>query len=149
MYQPTIGGAGFGSEGFSVPQTLGCGIMKLFLAGEVMTGRGINRGLYCPSSLEIHEEQSWPGRAVCARAHPLLMAPKTGSKFLFYRASLPENRFTLFRTHDRRGTAACSQNLKPINGISFKAVDGRQIAANRKHAIGSKSTASAGGSHAT
>jgi hypothetical protein len=27
------------------------------------------------------------------------MESKAGSRFLFYRASLPENRFTLFRTH--------------------------------------------------
>jgi hypothetical protein len=27
------------------------------------------------------------------------LASKAGSKFLFYRASLSENRFTLFRTH--------------------------------------------------
>ena len=40
-------------------------------------------------------------------------------------------------------------NLKPINGISFKAVDDRQIAANRNRANKSKSTASPGGSHAT
>jgi hypothetical protein len=39
--------------------------------------------------------------APSARAYPLLMESKAGSKFLFYRASLSENRFTLFRTHSR------------------------------------------------
>ena len=33
------------------------------------------------------------------RAHPLLMESKAGSRFLFWRASLSENRFALFRTH--------------------------------------------------
>jgi hypothetical protein len=33
------------------------------------------------------------------RAYPLLIESKAGSKFLFYRTSLPENRFALFRTH--------------------------------------------------
>ena len=35
------------------------------------------------------------------RAYPLLMESKAGSKFLFCRASLPENRFALFRTHSK------------------------------------------------
>jgi hypothetical protein len=32
------------------------------------------------------------------RAYPLLIELKAGSKFLFYRASLPENRFALLQT---------------------------------------------------
>jgi hypothetical protein len=34
-----------------------------------------------------------------SRRLPLLMGSKAGSKFFPYRASSPENRFTLFRTH--------------------------------------------------
>jgi len=39
-------------------------------------------------------------------AYPLLMELKAGPKFLFYPASLSENRFALFRTHSRRSLAA-------------------------------------------
>ena len=40
------------------------------------------------------------------RAYPLLIESRAGSKLLLYRASLPENRFTLFRTHSRQVLAA-------------------------------------------
>jgi general secretion pathway protein G len=42
----------------------------------------------------------WAGRA---RAYPLSMKSKAGSKFLFCRASLSKNRFALFRTHSSPG----------------------------------------------
>ena len=42
------------------------------------------------------------------RVHPLLMESKAGSRFLFYRASLSENRFTLFRTHSRLSIMAAA-----------------------------------------
>jgi hypothetical protein len=42
---------------------------------------------------------------MAARAYPLLTESKAGSTFLFYRASLSENRFTLFRTHARSRAA--------------------------------------------
>jgi hypothetical protein len=47
-----------------------------------------------------------------ARAYPLLMESKAGSKFLFYRASLSENRFTLFRTHSGGGIVS-----RPAGGL--------------------------------
>jgi hypothetical protein len=40
-------------------------------------------------------------RRLYFRAYLLLMESKAGSKFLFYRASLSESRFSLFRTHSR------------------------------------------------
>jgi hypothetical protein len=38
-----------------------------------------------------------------SKAYPLPLASKAGSKLLFCRASLPENRSTLFRTHSSAG----------------------------------------------
>jgi hypothetical protein len=56
----TIAGAGFGSKGFSVPQTQGCGIMKLFLAGTPWLAEGSigaytilgGLGIYMPTALD-------------------------------------------------------------------------------------------------
>ena len=50
------------------------------------------------------------------------MESKAGSKSLFYRASLSENRFTLFRTHSR-GTAALEFGLAvPLLAILITAI---------------------------
>ncbi len=47
----------------------------------------------------FHGSMHLEGRA---RACPLLMVSKAGSRYLFCRASLSEKRFTLFRTHSRQ-----------------------------------------------
>jgi hypothetical protein len=66
-----------------------------------------------PASAAIARE-SFPRKRRRARAHPLLMESKAGSNFWLYRASFPENRFTLFRTHSNlRLDGAMNEGLPP------------------------------------
>ena len=57
-------------------------------------GEGQDEG-FCPMG-EAH-----PSAAMPARAYPLFMESKVDSKLSLYQASLPENRFALFRTHSK------------------------------------------------
>ena len=50
------------------------------------------------------------GGSSFTRAYPLSMESKAGSKLLFHRASFPENRIALFRTHFGEGNGRLQEN---------------------------------------
>ena len=79
-----------------------------------------------PLKVAKHFDLDIQDAAFAFRAYPLLMESKAGSKFLFCRASLSENRFALFRTHssvneERVATEAALDGLYVIRTSAAEA----------------------------